>query len=610
MAHGVPAARHCVPPHPDRHAVRHGAAAAGVTFLHPLALVGLAAAAIPALLHLLERRVPPEAEFPPLRYLSEAERQNARRLKLRHLLLLLLRTTLIVLLVLAAARPLFPTRASGGSLHEPTAPAVILGNSPSSGLVVDGRPVLERLKAMARGSLARATASDHLWLVLADGVARAGTREALLATVDSVGVSARRLDLTAAVGAATRLVDAEPLPAREVHVVSDLQRTALGSGRAAVPRGVRVLALAPPSQAGPNRGVGTVRMTDGAAAVGIVGTPGAGREGGAAPVTLRIRGREVGRALATPGSTVSISLPSLGPGWWVGEVVLDADELRADDRRLLVWRVAPPARVAAPPSAGGGPFVAAALAVLEEGKRVRAGGEGGSDVAIGDRPQAGTRVSVVVPPAEPALIGQVNRAPAARGGRWRFAEAGTPGVIAGAAVSGISGGQVTRGDRVETGAGNGGRAMSNDTTVLATLNGEPWLVRDGNVLLLGSRLDTAWTALPATPAFVPFVDALVNRLVRGEAPVSEVEGDPRVEFRTRGADTIGATVYGLDPRESDLTPAPPALVRDVLGAEVLDTTAFAAARFAGAGRHDASGLLLVLALVFALVELGVATRTR
>src|SRR2546426_1770955 len=87
MAHGVPAARHCVPPHPDRHAVRHGAAAVGVTFLHPLALAGLAAAAIPALLHLLERRVPPEAEFPPLRYLSEAERQNARRLKLRHLLL-------------------------------------------------------------------------------------------------------------------------------------------------------------------------------------------------------------------------------------------------------------------------------------------------------------------------------------------------------------------------------------------------------------------------------------------------------------------------------------------------------------------------------------------
>src|SRR5437016_14597421 len=118
MAHGVPAARHRVPSHSDRHAVRHGASAARVTFLHTLALVGLAAAAIPALLHLLERRVPPEAEFPPLRYLSEAERQNARRLKLRHLLLLLLRTALIVLLALAAARPLFPAQIGRASCRE------------------------------------------------------------------------------------------------------------------------------------------------------------------------------------------------------------------------------------------------------------------------------------------------------------------------------------------------------------------------------------------------------------------------------------------------------------------------------------------------------------
>src|SRR5207245_1125074 len=242
-------------------------AAARVTCLQPVALVGLVAAAIPALLHLLGRRVPPEAEFPPLRYLSEAERQSARRLKLRHLLLLLLRTALIALVVLAAARPLFPTQASGGSLHEPTALVVILDNSASSGLVVDGHPVLGLLQGMARGSLA------------------------------------------------------------------------------GVPRGVRGLALAPPSQAFANRGVGAARVTDGAAAIGIVGTPGAAAEKGAASVTLRIHGREVGRALAVPGSTVTIMLPSLGPGWWVGEVVLDADELRADDRRWIVWRVAPPARV-------------------------------------------------------------------------------------------------------------------------------------------------------------------------------------------------------------------------------------------------------------------------
>jgi len=92
--------------------------------------------------------------------------------------------------------------------------------------------------------------------------------------------------------------------------------------------------------------------------------------------------------------------------------------------------------------------------------------------------------------------------------------------------------------------------------------------------------------------------------------VTEAEGAARVDFRTRGADTLGATVFGPDARESDLTPAPRGLVRDVLGAEVLDDAAFAAARFAGTGRSDVSGLLLALALLLALVELGVATLTR
>ncbi len=231
-----------------------------MTFLHPVALLGLAAAAIPALLHLLERRIPPEVQFPPLRYLSEAERQSARRLRLRHVLLLLLRTGLIVLIVLAAARPLVPAPAAAplrnAAGHQRTALVVILDNSVSSGAVADGRPVLDRLRAAARGSLVAAAASDRVWLVLADGVARAGTREALLATVDSAGVSPRRLDLTAAVRDAARLVNAEPLEGREVHVMSDLQRTALGPGHAAVARGVRVLALAPGSEVPANRGVG------------------------------------------------------------------------------------------------------------------------------------------------------------------------------------------------------------------------------------------------------------------------------------------------------------------------------------------------------------------
>jgi len=108
----------------------------------------------------------------------------------------------------------------------------------------------------------------------------------------------------------------------------------------------------------------------------------------------------------------------------------------------------------------------------------------------------------------------------------------------------------------------------------------------------------------------PFVKA--DPFGAGAAAVVTAEGAPRVEFRVRGADTVGATVYGLDARESDLTPATPALVAAALGptVQVLSDAAFADERFAGTRRADASAMLLALALLLAATELGVATLTR
>lgn len=559
-----------------------------MTFLHPLALAGLAAAAIPALLHLLQRRTPPEVEFPALRYLTEAERRSARRLRLRHVLLLLLRTALIAALALAAARPLVPARTGGA--HQATALVVILDNSPSAGAVVAGRPVLDRLRVIARASLGGAAPGDHLWLMLADGVLRSGSREALLAAVDSAAPAERRLDLVDAVTRGARLVDAEPLPGHEVHVVSDLQRTALGEGRADVPAGVLVLALRPDGPAGTNRGLAAVDALDGAVRVSVAGTAGVG----VGPLVITLGGRPVARTLAQPGATLTVPLPLTAPGWWVGEAVLDPDDLRADDRRPFVRRVAPPARVTA---AAAGPFVAAALAVLRDAHRVADGG----DVSIGERP--GGRTAIVFPPADAALTGAVNRALAGRGSAWTFAGPGTPGVLASRDVPLLSGVAVARRARLVGPPG--------DTSgVLATVNGEPWLVRSGDVLLVASRLDTAWTALPSGPAFVPFVDALVNRVAAGAALVTMAEGSPHVEFRVVAGDTVGAMVYGPDPRESDLTPADAGVAARALGARVLSDAAFSTARFTGTRRADLSGLLLVLALCLAGAELGVASVTR
>src|SRR4051812_32999416 len=102
-----------------------------IGFPHPWVLAGLAAAAIPGLLHLLPPREPPTALLPAARYLGTSTREHQRRLKLQNLLLLLLRTLLIVLVVLAAAAPTMPV--SGVPGHAPSALVLILDNSPSSG---------------------------------------------------------------------------------------------------------------------------------------------------------------------------------------------------------------------------------------------------------------------------------------------------------------------------------------------------------------------------------------------------------------------------------------------------------------------------------------------
>jgi hypothetical protein len=73
--------------------------------LNPLLLLLAGAAAVPLLLHLLQRHQGPRVVFPALRYLRRAEKESARRIRLRQILLMLLRMAAVLLLALAAARP-------------------------------------------------------------------------------------------------------------------------------------------------------------------------------------------------------------------------------------------------------------------------------------------------------------------------------------------------------------------------------------------------------------------------------------------------------------------------------------------------------------------------
>ena len=77
----------------------------GLTFLNSIFLAGLAAAALPVLIHLFSRRRARPVAFPSLEYLHEISRQKIRRMRLRQWLLLALRVLVVAVFALAMMRP-------------------------------------------------------------------------------------------------------------------------------------------------------------------------------------------------------------------------------------------------------------------------------------------------------------------------------------------------------------------------------------------------------------------------------------------------------------------------------------------------------------------------
>jgi hypothetical protein len=590
-----------------------------IGFLHPWLLVALPAAALPLLLHLLARREPPTVAFPAVRYLRAAAAEHQRRLRLQHWLLLLIRTLLILALVIAAAGP--TTRLSGVSEHAPGALVIILDNSASSGAMAGGTPQLDALREAARVALGRATADDALWLIPADGRPRRGDPRALRALVDSLDVLPARLDLGRAIAVADDILRAESRPG-EILLLSDLQASALGTARPSAP----LIAGRPVDP--PARNLGIASLDAGAQPwTGDGGRVVVALDGdSSAPVSLtaRIGGRNAREVLATAGESVSVALPALADGWHVITADLTPDEFRLDDHRAMPVRIAPRPAVRC---ADDERYVAAACAVLRDNHRITAG----VDVSFG---ALGPRRSVVLPPADAATLGAVNRALARRGSTWEF------GDLQLAATMTDSGPLVGR-HRITKRYALVHRS-SGRTGVLASAAGAPWAVISGDILLLGSRLDPDWTDLPLSAEFMPFVDRVVNRAARGAlaivpadagAPVAlpdlvtavrrdttvwPVEGGDfftppslGVYFLTSAEDTIGALVANVDRRESDLRRASDDEVRRLWhGARVVPLDRAGDAAFSTAARADLRGPLLWLALLAGLGEVFLSRRGR
>jgi hypothetical protein len=195
-----------------------------MSFLAPLFLAGAAAAAVPVILHLLERHTERRVRFAAVALLKDAPVEHAARRRLRQWLLLALRVAALVLLAAVFARPFFPAAsARGGRLT-----VVALDTS----LSMAAPAQMARARQRARDAVRNAPAGDDVAVVtFADradvAVPPTASRGIASAAIDAAHAGFGSTSYRAAIAAANQLFRGRP---GTLAVVTDLQANGWDSG--------------------------------------------------------------------------------------------------------------------------------------------------------------------------------------------------------------------------------------------------------------------------------------------------------------------------------------------------------------------------------------------
>ncbi len=317
-----------------------------MNFLNPAFLFGLAAAAIPILIHLFTRRRPREVKFPSLEFLAEVNQSEIRRLKLRQWLLLLLRTLAIACIALAMSRP-----AVKGSLGPRSSAAttvvVLLDRSASTAAAGRGGALFDEARRTVEDLFTTLGSQDELLLVPYDRTPAPVTPSPsadvprLRAAAQALGTSAAGTDHAKALELAAKALGESHALNRELFWVSDFQASGFGAARAlTAPPGpwdrarVYLVPLAPRNRANAALTSATLAPSDGDPALEVGGAA-FGTPAGDLALEAADRAGELGRgflSLPERGEATAL-LPIARVPEEGGEVRLPADALELDNHR-------------------------------------------------------------------------------------------------------------------------------------------------------------------------------------------------------------------------------------------------------------------------------------
>jgi hypothetical protein len=206
-----------------------------MTFLNPFILFGLAAAAIPILLHLLNLRKLKTIDFSTLRFLKELQKTSIRKLKAQQIILLILRTLIVIFSVLAFSRPTIKSTLPSIGTHAKSSIIVVLDNSLSMDITDEDGNRFSKAKKLTSEILGALEEGDEMAFIPLSSLIKNRKRSFsrnfawLKEEIDHCSVNPATASLNDGLRAAQGLLDASLHVNKEIYILTDLQQQEIHS---------------------------------------------------------------------------------------------------------------------------------------------------------------------------------------------------------------------------------------------------------------------------------------------------------------------------------------------------------------------------------------------
>ena len=198
-----------------------------MVFLNPSILIGLLAAAIPVLIHILNFRKLKKVEFSTLAFLKELQKSKIKKIKIKQWLLLLLRILIIVFLVLTFARPtLESTLFNGATSVAKSSSVFIIDNSFSMELLKDEGSIFNKSKTEAKKIISQKQNEDEFYFIISsDSVLHFTDKQNALKFLLTFDISLLTEKLSKKIETAVKTLSKTQNINKEIYLFSDFQKT-------------------------------------------------------------------------------------------------------------------------------------------------------------------------------------------------------------------------------------------------------------------------------------------------------------------------------------------------------------------------------------------------